>query len=216
MTEGEKQVYNTFLMVKRTEQDKPFRFRKNWDKFEDGPDYPYVKKLHMFFKKFAQIKMESFFRAPYKVYEDSFETFDLKFYLTPRATKLYGIYMEKLSAESPDTEYQIKFIKESLHYMFKYCRDNNLTFESYKEHETGDVKTILLHIRDKHISPYVVYGIGDLGDILSEYSNEFLDFIAGKNFQERVALYRSRYYNSRKAKSITEQGITKLTKLLTN
>ena len=73
-----------------------------------------------------------------------------------------------------------------------------------------------MHIRDKNVSPYAVFGIGDLGDILTGYSSDFLDFIAGKNFSERVDLYRSRYYNSRKAKHITEQGITKLTKILTN
>ena len=216
MTEFEKYVYNTFLRVKRIEQNKPFRARKNFDKFEDSDDYPYVKKLGMFFNKFSHIKMNNFFTAPYRVYTDSVEQFDLKFYTSPRSTKLYGIYAEQLDSENPDTEHHISFIKESMLYMFQFCRDNKLTFEQYKEHMIGDVHTVLLHVRDKKISPYAVYGIGDLGDIVKKYPAEFLDFVAGKNFAERVDLYRSRYYNSRKAKHITNQGITKLTKILTN
>ena len=216
MTEFEKSIYNTFLRVKRVEQNKPFRARKNFNEFEEGPDYPYVKKLGMFFNKFSHIKKTDFFTAPYKVYNDSVEQFDLKFYTSPRATKLYGIYAEQLDSEDPDSTHHIEFIKESMLFMFQFCRDNKLTFEQYRDHMTGDVHTVLLHVRDKRISPYTVYGIGDLGDIVKGYSAEFLDFVAGKNFHERVDLYRSRYYNSRKANKITKQGITKLTKILTN
>ncbi len=216
MTELEKAVYNTFLRTSRVEQNKPFRYRKNFDKFEDSSDYPYVKKLAMFFMKFSHVRMNDFFVAPYRVYTDSVEAFDLKFYMTPRATKLYGIYLEQLDSENPDTDHHIDFIKESLLFMFKFCRDNNISFDEYKDHQTGDIKTLLQHIRDKKVSPYAVFGIGDLRDILTGYSSDFLDFVAGKNFSERVDLYRSRYYNSRKAKHITEKGITKLTKILTN
>ena len=90
MTEFEKSVYNTFLRVKRVEQNKPFRARKNFDKFEDGDDYPYVKKLGMFFNKFSHIKMINFFTAPYRVYTDSVEQFDLKFYTSPRPNSPAG------------------------------------------------------------------------------------------------------------------------------
>ena len=34
--------------------------------------------------------------------------------------------------------------------------------------------------------------------------------------EERVDLYRSRYYNSRRAKKIISEGTNKLTKILTN
>tara|TARA_R110000751_G_scaffold32630_2_gene81886 strand:+ start:830 stop:1480 length:651 start_codon:yes stop_codon:yes gene_type:complete len=216
MTDFEKVIYNTFLRTKRTEQDKPYRARKNFDKFDDGPDYPYVKRLGMFFRKFSHITLDTFFRAPYRVYPDGIEQYDIKFYTSPRATKLYGIYVEQLDSENPDSDHHIQFIKDSLLFMFKFCRDEKLTFEQYTEHMTGDILTPLLHIRDKHVSPYAIFGIKDLGDIVHRYPSDFLDFIAGKNFAERVDLYRSRYYNSRKAKTITVRGIHKLTKILTN
>ena len=96
-------------------------------------------------------------------------------------------------------------------YIFKFCKDNNLTLQEYTEHMSGDIHTVLYHIRDRNITPYVVFGIRDLGDIVRGYPGDFLDFIAGKNFQERVDLYRSRYYNSRKAKAIIKQSIEKIT-----
>ena len=147
---------------------------------------------------------------------DNSDYYDLKFYTTPKATRLYGVYIEKLNSQSPDSEYHIKWIKSSLLFMFQFCRDNKLTFNQYIEHMTGDIHTVLQHIRDKNVSPYAVFGVKDPGEILKNYSPDFLDFVAGKNFTERVDLYRSRYYNSINAQDITVQGISKLTKLLTN
>ena len=100
--------------------------------------------------------------------------------------------------------------------MFQFCRDNKLSFNEYTNHMTGDIHTVLLHVRDKNVSPYAVFGVKDLGTIIENYQSDFLDFIAGKDFMERVDLYRSRYYNSSNAKSVTVQGISKLTKILTN
>ena len=91
MTETEKIVYNTFLRVSRSQRNKPYRLRKDFSKFEDSPDYPFVKKLANFFRKFPHIAIDTFFSAPYHVYDDTSEFYDIKFYTTPRATKLYGI-----------------------------------------------------------------------------------------------------------------------------
>lgn len=212
----EKEIYNKFLKVSRTEQQRPYTYRRKFDGFEDHLDYPFVKKLGIFFMKFPQIKIEEFFRSPYRMYLDNSEYYDLKFYTSPKATRLYGVYIERLDAKCPDSDHHIKFIKQSLMFLFQFCRDNNLTFHEYTKHQTGDIKTVLLHIRDKKVSPYVIFGIADLGDMLKDYSNDFLDFTAGKNFAERVDLYRSRYYNSKSAKNIIVQGIDKLTKILTN
>lgn len=216
MSSVEKVVYNTFLKVSRSAQDRPYKYRRNFDDFEDHTDYPYVQKLGKFFKKFPNIKIEQFFRAPYTAYLDNSDYYDLKFYTTPKATRLYGVYIEKLNSQSPDSEYHIKWIKSSLLFMFQFCRDNKLSFNEYTNHMTGDIHTVLLHVRDKNVSPYAVFGVKDLGTIIENYQSDFLDFIAGKDFMERVDLYRSRYYNSSNAKSVTVQGISKLTKILTN
>ena len=215
MQKQEKEIYNTFLRITRTQNNKPFQYRKNFDNFESHTDYPFIQKLSRFFKKFPHIRIEEFMVAPYKVYPDAAQYYDIKFYTTPKAIKLYSLYMDNMAAQSPDNDQHIEQIKESMFFIFKFCRDTNITLQEYTEHMSGDIHTVLSHIRDRKITPYVVFGIKDLGDIARGYPSDFLDFMAGKNFQERVDLYRSRYYNSRKAKAIIQKSIKHITKLIT-
>ena len=63
MTNYEKTIYNTYLRVTRTAQNKPFRYRKNFDNFEDTKNYMYVKKLAMFFKNYKHVDPDIFFQA---------------------------------------------------------------------------------------------------------------------------------------------------------
>ena len=103
MTHLDKSIYNTYLRVSRTKQNKPFRYRKNFDKFDDDPSFVFVKKLSLFFTKFPHIKLNDFFEAPYNVYLDNSPYYDLKYYTTPKAVKVYGLYMKKRDAEdSPE------------------------------------------------------------------------------------------------------------------
>jgi hypothetical protein len=215
MQNGEKELYNIYLRISRTEQNKPFRYRKNFDKFEDHTDYPYLKKLYMFFRKFPHIKKEEFFRAPYRVYDDNSEYYEIKFYTTPRAIKLYKMYNDQMEQQDIDSEEQWAACKGSIGFIYSFCRDNKLTFEEYIHHTTGDVRTVLLHLRDRQIVPWSVYAIADLGDALKEYDKDFVEFTCGKNYLEKVDLWRSRYYNSTKTRLLCERSINNLRNTLT-
>ena len=95
MTSFDKHIYNTWLYVTRTNSGKPFRARKNFDKFEDDKNYVFVQKLNRFFTKYKNIEVSDFFLAPYKVYPDN-TMYDLKFYLSQKAIKIYKIYEKKI------------------------------------------------------------------------------------------------------------------------
>ena len=76
----------------------PFRVRKKWDGFEDKPEYLFVKKLANFFTRHDNIDIDQFFEAPFKVYpEPAF--YDIKFYTTLKAIKIYKIHKNKLNNE---------------------------------------------------------------------------------------------------------------------
>ena len=61
MDEFEKQIYNTYLIVSRSINNKPFKTRKDFTNFEKKPEYLAVKKLAAFFKKHRQLNINSFF-----------------------------------------------------------------------------------------------------------------------------------------------------------
>jgi len=95
VTQLEKNIYNSWLATTRSSTGKPFRLRKNFDDFESDKNYFFVQKLSRFFTKYKDIDLRDFFVAPYKVYSDNI-LYDLKFYISQKAIKVYKIYKNKL------------------------------------------------------------------------------------------------------------------------
>ncbi len=206
MTELEKNVYNSYLRISRTRDNKPFKYRKNFDGFEDNQNYVFVKRLGMFFKSYPHIGINEFLTAPYEVYPDS-DPYDLKFYTSLKATKIYGLYKKQQADQLPDC--QIQSIKDTLMFIYSFCRDEGIGIEDYVKHMTNTERTFLLHLRERVVNIYVLFGLRDFDSIFSRIDPETTKFIIG-HLYTGVDLYRSRYYNSSKAKDIVTNGIKKL------
>lgn len=214
VTEREKYIYNTYLRVYRTKQNKPFRYRKQFDDFGDNENYVHVKKLGYFFNKFEHINPEIFFSAPYNLYPDDDTIYDLKFYASQRAIKVYGLYTKQLDQQGPDTDYQIQFVKDSLMFIFKFCKENRLQLNEYISHKTGDIPTFVLHLRNRYVSIYSLFGIEEFETKLYRIPKDRLDFTIGENFTILLENRRTSFYNSTKNRQVTKKGIKQITKLL--
>lgn len=94
ITELEKRVYNSWLATTRSRSGKPFKLRKNWDKFEDKPEYIHIKKLAKMFQVYDNIDMNEWFKAPYEVYQDNAQ-YDLKHYTLLKSFTCFKIYKQK-------------------------------------------------------------------------------------------------------------------------
>ena len=214
MSQTEQYLYNTFLRISRSKQNRPFKLRKDFSKFEDHKDYGYVKKLGYFFAKFPHIKIEDFFNAPYYIYVDNSPYYDIKYYTTPKAIKVYGLYVKEKDMEDPDTEYNLQFIKDSLMFIFIFCKNNNLTLDEYINHKNGDLYAFINHLRERKISLYAILGFNGTESRLHEYSDERLQFTLGEEPVKKLASRKISYYNSRKAKHIINQGKKHIKNLL--
>ena len=111
MTERDKYIYNCYLETSRKLNNKPFRYRKDFEGFEEREDYAYIVKLSSFFNKFENINIKDFFEAPFYVYKD--ERVDLQFYTTQRAIKAYTIYQNQFLIDNPDNSQTLIKIKDS-------------------------------------------------------------------------------------------------------
>ena len=94
MTDLEKRVYNSWLATTRKNTGKPFRLRKNWEKFADRPEYACVKKLALLFIRYDNINIDEWFEAPYVVYTDRIQ-YDLKQYTMMKQFQTYRLYIQK-------------------------------------------------------------------------------------------------------------------------
>jgi hypothetical protein len=213
VTHLEKNLYNIYLKVSRTKHNKPFKYRKSFDDFETNDNYIYVKKLGYFFRKFPHINIEDFFGSPYEVYPDQ-DMYDLRYYTTPKAIRIYGTYITQKNNESPDSQYHIKFAIDSLMYIFKFCKQNQLALNEYMDHKTNDLHTFILHIRERKVSFYTLFGFDEFSSRLKLYSANQIDFTLGKNFEKSLAQHKIRYYNSNRAKMTVSSGLAKIDKLL--
>ena len=95
MTKFEQAIYNCHLATVRAGCNKPYKLRKQWKDFEEKPEYFHVKKLANFFQRHDNIDMSEFFKAPFIIYPEP-ANYDLQFYTTLKATKIYKIYKNKL------------------------------------------------------------------------------------------------------------------------
>ena len=123
--------------------------------------------------------------------------------------------MKQLDQLDPDTDYHIQFTKDSLMNIFKFCRDNNFQIQDYIKHKTGDIPTFVMHLRNREVSIYTLFGIDGFETYLRKVPNNRLDFTIGENFTFLLEKYRTRYYTCIKSKEITKLGIKKIEKLLT-
>ena len=63
--------------------------------------------------------LEDFLNAPYEVYNDD-KYYDLKFYTTQRAIKVYSTFIKKRLSNDIDSTGTLNKIRDSLYFIYKF------------------------------------------------------------------------------------------------
>jgi len=213
MTEQEKQCYNSWLATSRSMRDKPFKLRKDFDKFEEKPEYHSLKKVCYFLNKFPQIKKDIYFKAPFEIYKDE-DFFDLKFFASQKAIKVYTTYLSQLQEQSPDGETQITFIKESLRYIGMFCMKENIPISKYIYHKTGVTYSWMRHVKSHEVSIYSLLEFEDLGKIIYSVPSDEISFLLSDRIKENFYAYKNRYSSSCHAKKLVTEGLQRINKVI--
>ena len=175
ISKKEEQIYNSHLYTSRSSQNKPTRFRNNFDNLAEK-DIVCLKKLSAFFNRYKHINLQDWFISPYKVYNDKDQYFDLHFFTTRKALKCYSMYMKKKETQDPDSEASIGQIKECLSFVYQYCKDNNLTLAEYKGSIDGNMPLILTHLKQHKINFYMLHLL-EVDAIIKSVETPILNFI---------------------------------------
>tara|TARA_E500000318_G_scaffold34720_1_gene33966 strand:+ start:1164 stop:1787 length:624 start_codon:yes stop_codon:yes gene_type:complete len=197
MNDFEKAIYNYFLEVSKKVNNKPVKYRQNFDNFPDE-NYIIVNKLSRFFKKFEHIHIKDFFEAPYFVYNENY--FDLKFYLTPKAIKAYTLYNDNYLLNNPDNEKTLKKLQESIKFIYNYCKDKNISINNYINHCDEQYNVFLKHVKNRNINIFILFSFKDFEKTISNVDSEVKNMYSS-NFN-RLNYIRTKYYSSGKAKKI--------------
>ena len=197
MDNFEKIIYNNFLEVSKKINNKPVKYRKNFDNFPDK-NYIIINKLSSFFKKFNHLKIKDFFEAPYFVYNENY--FDLKFYLSPKAIKAYTLYNDKFLLNNPDDEKTLLKMQDSIKFIYNYCKDKDINIKEYLLVNEGEYNVFLKHIKNRDVIIFVLFAFNNFEKTLSSIDNEIKNMYSS-NFS-KLNYIRTKYYSSSKAKKI--------------
>jgi hypothetical protein len=211
ISKKEEQIYNSHLYTSRSVKNKPTRFRNNFDNLADK-DVVYLKKLSKFFYNYKHINLQDWFMAPYKIYTGENEYYDLHFYTTRKALKCYTMYIKQQETEDPDSDDVSKRMKECLAFVYRYCVENNMTLDQYKQSRIENLPTIVVHLKEHKINFYTLHLL-EVDAIIKTVETAILNFIVGDFWntfsQTRVKFANSNYLKqkTRKAKKQIQQKL---------
>ena len=203
ISKKEEQIYNSHLYTSRSVKNKPTKFRSNFDNLAEK-DEVCLKKLSSFFNRYSNINYNSWFIAPYKVYNDSENYFDLHFYTTRKALKCYTMYMKQQETADPDGDDSIVRMKECLAFVYNYCKDNNLTLDEYTNEIRGSLPTVLNHLKEHKISFYMLHLL-DVDVIIKSIETSILNFIVS-DFWNTFSQTRIKFAGSNLLKTKARKG----------
>lgn len=202
MTLKEQYIYNCYLETSRKVNLQPFRYRKDFEGFEEKEEYVYIAKLGYFFNKFPNINIKDFFEAPFYVYNEKY--FDLRFFTTQKAIKTYTIYENKFLPNNPDQEQTLQKIKDSFLFIYNYCKSKDATLTSYTSLQTPDNKfhDFMLHLKNRDTIVYALFVFPGFDKIINTYEKEIKEFVFGDTLKD-LNFYRTKYFCSVKAKKLS-------------
>ena len=210
MTEKEKYIYNCYLETSRKLNNQPFRYRKNFDSFEEKEEYPYIVKLAQFFNRFPNINIKDFFEAPFFVYDD--KHVEVKFYTSQKAIKAYTIYESKFLVDTPDHPQTLVKIKDSFVFIRDYCNEKQIKVKNYVNYQPKDSQwhEFMMHLKNRNIIIYCLFAFPGFEKIVQSYDSDLKREVFGNTFGN-LGFYRAKYFSSTKAKKLCILMYNKLT-----
>lgn len=200
-------IYNTFLKISRQQQNKPYRLKTDWSDFEKSKNYLPTLKLKSFFDRNSTVNIEDFFKSPYYVYdEDSY--YDLDFYNTLSAVKVYTIFCSKVNLLDPDSDLQVQNILRGIKFLKNFCIDKKIKLTDYLTYKEPESITnrFLIHLKEKNISVYNLFPLKNFDKIFGSMDFEVLRFILNE-LPLKISILRGKFYASKKGKQIAIEGL---------
>lgn len=199
LSDFDKHIYNEYLKAQR--KGKPYTLRKNFDNIDDETQVC-LKQLSEFFTSFPDIRINDFFNAGFK--DTDFQS--ITFFKSMRAIKMYHAYIGSKLNKADDV-WVIDFIKSSLLYVHKFCKQNNLTVDQYLDAESpAGVPWFAIHLKNFNVCVYLLLAFFDFENKIMKHSDAMV-MILGDEFFKDIAHHRTMFVTSNKCKQLARNGL---------
>lgn len=213
LSQTEKNIYNLFLKVSRTVKNQPFKYRENFDKFEDEDAFQ-LKKIANFFSRFPHVNMHNYFKAPYVIHPDE-DYFPLSYFAGMAAIKTYNVFMKQLQQKDPDSPEQLEFILTSLKLIARVCHDHKIKLADYPTLKTNNSSSYewMKQINKHEISIYALMEFESIFEIIKEVPEDEIKFLLG-DIGTYFHSFKQNYLKSKDAQYLVKNGIKKIDKIM--
>ena len=198
-------IYNTYLRISRSRKNLPYKLRRDFSDIETHKDYTTLLKLESFFQRNPYVNLYDFFDAPYKIYKEE-DYFDLKFFLSQKAIKLYNIFQRKKIFLDPDSDIQKDAVKNGLSFIYNFCKSNDIKLSEYLNHKTNSMNTVFIHLKEKNISIYNCLAFPNFQSYANNQNFELMEFMLGDVFS-KISNFRTRFLSSKKCTALSPRSI---------
>ena len=210
LTDKQKQIYNLYQSTSRGAFDQPYRYRKDFDSFEDSHKDVVIslQKIESLLSKYKHINVKMFFEAPYKLVKLS-KPLGLEYYHSLKSIKIYHTYAKELDSLEPDSPEQLQFCINSLKFIRTFCEENSISITDYPVHKKSLTYSWCKHLLENNISFYSVVGFNYLGyniftllnNIPSDEKELFFD-----NFDGKLNEYYNKLVSSKQCNLLLKKG----------
>lgn len=125
------------------------------------------------------------------------------------AIKLYVKYVKGLVLEDPDTNDSIDRLKSGLKFVFKFCKEKNLTFPEYLVYSEGPLPSWVTHLKNHKIDFHTLHSLQISKPMLD---SELLEFIIPRFFID-FQRTKQKFYNSKRMREFGKNAKQKLESL---
>lgn len=200
-------LYNTYLVISRSSQNKPFKLRKDFSDFYETEQFVLTKKIERFLLQHPEISPEIYFKAPYALHPD--QCFDLSFYASLKGVKAYTTYLKSLENLSLDHEYHLKDAAKSLQYIKSFCINHKIKkLNEYIHYTSNDLYPDWLHhIKNRQVSKYIMFGFNNTRTVLESIQQQDIIQMLVPDLFENYYSYFSKFNNSYKMKALVNRGL---------
>jgi len=207
ITNKGKDIYNTYLKVRAKYENRPFRYRKDFSKFEYFDD---IQKLERFFNNYPYINIEKFLSAPYEIWQDR-KSYNLDFYNKRRALRCYVDYKKRLLTLHPDEDIHIDSMKAGFSFIYHFCADRGITIDDYINYKDG-IYSFLQHLKEDSVSIYTLFAFDEFKNKLkNDVDSELKNMLYSDLYINYDYMYRM-YMTSKKCKEISQKCLTAIKK----
>jgi hypothetical protein len=212
MTEKQKQIYNLYLASTRKVANKPFKIRKNFDGFEEKPEFLYIQRLEKTFEQYPHLMKSAFFEAPYKIYQEEKKFFDLKFFSSSKGLSTCIAYINILDRKSPAE--QLEFIKESIKFIYTFCAEKKIQFCDYPHYKSVAQNDCLKHLKEHRISWYLIFDIPGFQSLCSDMGEDQFQLYFGQD--KNIGEYLINLSSHPEIRNFIRKGLKLIEKKLAN